>query len=248
MVHPGDLLDERPIREFVGMAARSGTYRERGTVERAVARTEGLVRLHRTLDRLGYITTDGPTVGALGPLRGGPVAQGKALAAHVREQRGLGYAPIDDLVALAEHQLGLHVLIDYFGEGFDGLCVHDDGFALAVVNSAGPAGRQRFTLAHELCHHLLGDLENGLHVDERVFGGGGNPSEVRANAFAAYFLMPPAGVREIVEYPFRTETAARVQHRFGASLQTVAYHLTNLRIIDERGRARTPSHWGAPAG
>ncbi len=137
---------------------------------------------------------------------------------------------------MAEDQFGLNVLVDYFGDGFDGLCVHDDGFALAVVNSNGPESRQRFTIAHELCHHLTNDLEDGLRVDESLFASGGNPSEMRANAFAAHLLMPPSGVRGLVGQPFLPEMAAAVQYSFGASLLAVAFHLGNLRLIDDRWR------------
>ncbi|MGH9224450.1 MAG: helix-turn-helix domain-containing protein [Acidimicrobiales bacterium] len=235
-IHPGDLLDDRPIGEFVGMAARSGTYRERSTVEHAIARTEAAVRLHRTLARLGYGTAAAPAVDPPAAVKGSPGTQGKTLAAWVRSELGLGDDPIDDLIGLAEEGFGLNLLIDHFGDGFDGLCVHDDGFALGVVNSAAPASRQRFTIAHELCHHIVNDLQDGLHVDESLFSTGGDPSEVRANAFAAYLLMPPGGVRDVVGQPFRVEMAARLQYQFGASLQSVAFHLRNLGLIDDRWR------------
>lgn len=60
------------------------------------------------------------------------------------------------------------------------------------------AFRQRFTIAHELGHLLAGD-DQGVHVDEDIYGpwskkGSG---EIRANGFAAAFLMPEDALRSV---------------------------------------------------
>lgn len=81
-----------------------------------------------------------------------------------------------------------------------------DAVAL-LVNAADPPFRKRFTIAHELGHHFLHLLEDGVFVDGEadLFRGaiaevqqGIAPErrrEIQANMFAAALLMPQAAVR-----------------------------------------------------
>jgi len=62
---------------------------------------------------------------------------------------------------------------------------------VALINRQHPSGRRRFTLAHELGHHLLA---NEYSVDWNV--GGDDDSEKVINAFAIHFLMPRDDVRD----------------------------------------------------
>jgi Zn-dependent peptidase ImmA (M78 family) len=64
------------------------------------------------------------------------------------------------------------------------------------VSAVRPAGRQRFTCAHELGHHVFG---HGTRVDElvedRASEGPKSDDERLADVFAGYLLMPLAVVR-----------------------------------------------------
>ena len=57
-----------------------------------------------------------------------------------------------------------------------------------------------------------------------------SPVEVQANAFAAEFLAPAAGVRAMVDGEPSLETIARIAERFGVSLQAALVRLNNLRL------------------
>jgi transcriptional regulator with XRE-family HTH domain len=115
--------------------------------------------------------------------------QGCFLAVEVRRTLELGIAEIGDLPALVEMHFAADVALSPLGEGSDGLCAHNGEAALLVVNTDYPAGRTRFTLAHELGHHLLRDPRD---VIEEHFGDmfGASYVERRVNAFAGHLLLP----------------------------------------------------------
>jgi Zn-dependent peptidase ImmA (M78 family) len=64
-----------------------------------------------------------------------------------------------------------------------------------VISSMRPVPRQVFTCAHEIGHHVLGhgEIVDGL-IENRNEDIKLNETERNADAFAAYFLMPPTAV------------------------------------------------------
>jgi Zn-dependent peptidase ImmA (M78 family)/transcriptional regulator with XRE-family HTH domain len=115
--------------------------------------------------------------------------QGRVLAEEVRRILEFGIAEIGDLPALVEMHFAADVALSPLGEGSDGLCAHHGEAALLVVNTDYPTGRTRFTLAHELGHHLLRDPRD---VIEEQLGDMFATSyiERRVNAFAGHLLLP----------------------------------------------------------
>jgi transcriptional regulator with XRE-family HTH domain len=115
--------------------------------------------------------------------------QGRVLAEEVRRILEFGIVEIGDLPAFVEMHLAADVALSPLGGGSDGLCAHDGEAALLVVNTDYPTGRTRFTLAHELGHHLLRDPRD---VIEEQFGDMSATSyiERRVNAFAGHLLLP----------------------------------------------------------
>jgi transcriptional regulator with XRE-family HTH domain len=115
--------------------------------------------------------------------------QGRCLAEEVRRILELGIGEIGDLPGLVEMHFAADVALSPLGEGSDGLCAHGGEAALLVVNTDFPAGRTRFTLAHELGHHLLRDprdvIEEQLH-DMLA----STYIERRVNSFAGHLLLP----------------------------------------------------------
>lgn len=73
--------------------------------------------------------------------------------------------------------------------------VYSPGKPVIVVSSLRPQGRQSFTCAHELGHHIYG---HGEQFDELVEERGNNrrydPKEFEANCFASELLMPKTTV------------------------------------------------------
>lgn len=115
--------------------------------------------------------------------------QGRVLAEEVRRILEFGIAEIWDLPALVEMHFAADVALSPLGQGSDGLCAHDGEAALLVVNTDYPTGRTRFTLAHELGHHLFHDPRD---VIEEQFSDMFTTSyiERRVNAFAGHLLLP----------------------------------------------------------
>lgn len=139
-----------------------------------------------------------------------------------------------DLPTLVEDTFGADVAIGELGSDFDGLAVSSGDVKLIVLATSHVAARQRFTLAHEL-GHLLANDDQGLHLDRDVFdkAQAREPSEVRANAFAAAFLMPEPRLRSAVSSTgFSDADFAALACDLMVTPSALAYRLQNLRLID----------------
>lgn len=235
-------------RPMLAIAARLGRFRDPGAVDRALRRAGTLIGLHELLDSVlgpappGAAPAGAAPLAAAGPRLGGPgrgpaVDQGRRLAGQVRRALGLGDGPVARLPDLLEERFRLDVDLSPLPEAVDGLCVSVGERTLVLVGSRKPSSRQRFTLAHELAHYLLDDLDP-LYVDER---GARTRSlaEMRANAFAAHLLMPEPGVRSAIEGTTDdAERAVRVALTFGTSVSAAAYQLGNLGLLPDTVRDR----------
>ena len=117
----------------------------------------------------------------------------------------------------------------------DAAYVEVGSFGVAVINGTTDPGRRRFSLAHELGHHLTGDAYEpsprlGTSDTERMF-----------NAFAAYLLMPRSSVLSIWDEfsAWSPRLAAiAVAVRFSVSWTAACNQLRNLDLIDSRERER----------
>jgi len=249
-------------RPMLAIAARLGHFRDPGAVDRALRRAEALIRLDELLDSvlgpsppsgpsppegpsppsgaapLGGAALPGPAAVRRGEVGRGPaVDQGRRLAGQVRQALRLGDGPLGPLPEVLEERLRLDVDFSPLPEAVDGLCVSVGEHALVLVGSSKPSSRQRFTLAHELAHYLVDDLDP-LYVDERGVRAR-SVAEMRANAFAAHLLMPEPGVRAAIEgFTDDAERAVRVALTFGTSVSAAAYQLGNLGLLPESVRDR----------
>lgn len=123
------------------------------------------------------------------------IQQGQKVATEERQRLGLGVAPIGDLSDLLETQ-GVRTGVVALPENISGLTLVDSAIGVfVVINSKHVAMRQRFSLAHEYGHVLLDRDRAGAisRAENRS-----DLLEVRANAFAAEFLMPAEGVVQFV--------------------------------------------------
>lgn len=132
-----------------------------------------------------------------------------------------------------------------------GLCVHDDGVALLFASSSATTGHLRFTLAHELAHHLLDDPQE-IVIDKDLFSRGTSP-EVTANAFASALLMPVAGIRSVIDgHKVDTAMIQSLIRTFGVSYTSIVIRLETLGLIDnlerKRWESRTPTSVLTEAG
>jgi Zn-dependent peptidase ImmA (M78 family)/transcriptional regulator with XRE-family HTH domain len=229
-----DLLEPRPLAQRLRVAARQQDA-ESTAVEKAIDRVSDVVRLWELIDVHLPEHASAPAVHV--PTRGLAIDQGRILAVEAREQWNLGDDPLPELFGVIEDMAGLPVLLEPLGSGLDGLLVRTEQLALALVDSSGTFGRQRFTAAHELCHFLAADGEL-LVVDKDVLAGG-STSEMRANAFAAHFLMPRVGIeRYLRDRAVDGNVLAELQFVFGVSLESLLWHLLNTGFISKNERRR----------
>jgi Zn-dependent peptidase ImmA (M78 family)/transcriptional regulator with XRE-family HTH domain len=159
-----------------------------------------------------------------------------------------------DLASVVEVAFGADVAICSLGAGFDGLAVSSDDVKLILVGTSRIPARQRFTIAHELGHLLAGD-DQRVHVDSDIHGAPGlrDPSERRANAFAAAFLMPESKLRDAVEAtPPTIESLAALAAQLSVSPASLAIRMRDLELIDsdlhERFRETTSAEAARIAG
>jgi Zn-dependent peptidase ImmA (M78 family)/transcriptional regulator with XRE-family HTH domain len=137
----------------------------------------------------------------------------------------------DDLATVIEDAFGVDVAVGPLGDNFDGLAVSNDRVKLIVVSPSTNPGRQRFTLAHELGHLLFGD-DQGLHLDQDIYAEHDTSrlSEMRANAFAAAFLMPTYAVQQAAGAIRTAVDLGRVALDFAVTPSALSYRLKGLGL------------------
>ncbi len=122
--------------------------------------------------------------------------RGAKRAREARAALGLDpAAPLADILDVVEAQKP--VIVAAMPDGVAGACFAGQ---ILWVNGNQYAPRQRFTLAHEFGHAWIGH-DGRLEPDtvETLNGRTSNPYEIQANAFAAEFLVPKAGLGSLRE-------------------------------------------------
>ena len=189
------------------------------------------------------------------------------LAMSVRELLGLELGPIPSMTDLVERTLGVDLLWvspEDLDPSIDAASARAPSPAILVnlVQGAECWWRTRMTLAHEIGHLIFdrsllgGARRRGFFLFSpklpRVSGRGtraGGASrwhlfddfesiERRANAFAAYFLAPPSGVRHLVSRMDVMSEAAitAVCHRYGIGREAAINVLINAHGLSRDAR------------
>ncbi|MGM0575956.1 MAG: helix-turn-helix domain-containing protein [Myxococcota bacterium] len=158
-------------------------------------------------------------------------AQAEDVALAVREAWHLGHNAIPCLAdTLEEH--GLMVLTTDADESskFDGLAATVGDVPVVVVGADWPGDRQRFTMAHELGHLVLGGrLANALD------------GEKASNRFAGAFLVPAQTVRrELGAHRNRLEPRElyTLKHEYGVSMMAWVFRAHDAGVIGDGTKSR----------
>ena len=161
------------------------------------------------------------------------VQQGQAAAEDERRRLDLGIAPLPDVTDLLGAQ-GIGTALMDMDDEISGLTlIGADGNVLVAANRTHHILRRRFSFAHEYAHVLLDRERKAImsRVSDRT-----SLMEVRANAYAAAFLMPAEGVRSYVDAlskglpsrptadVFDEDAATRVEGRVSARAQDLQLH------------------------
>ncbi|HET6548226.1 MAG TPA: ImmA/IrrE family metallo-endopeptidase [Solirubrobacter sp.] len=142
-------------------------------------------------------------------------------------------APLECLLSVVEERFP--VVVAALPDAVAGACC----WSVLWVNGNQIARRQRFTLAHEFGHAWIGH-DGALEPDtlETLYGRPTNPYEIQANAFAAEFLVPRAGIAERVRGEPTLEDVVRIGAEYGVSAPVVVIRLKQLRLASPERLAR----------
>lgn len=167
----------------------------------------------------------------------------EAVVEALRTRRKLGLSSWQSACVLdAADQLGIEVrLVDIPSmEGF--YC--RSGRPTIILSTLRPTGRQNFTCAHEVGHHVLGHGEQFDELieqksDERQQ----DPDEFMADCFAGAFLMPKTAVsrafvvRNVKPQDCEPEALYTIANWFGVGYATLVHHLRSGLGLIQPARA-----------
>lgn len=147
---------------------------------------------------------------------GEQIRRARARAGQLLEEYGIERIPTP-LTRIAR-KLGIQIDYTPLDDALSGMAFIKDGKKFVWVNSLHHPNRQRFTLSHEIGHHVLhGEmLANGVHVDKGILrrdatsAEGTAIEEIEANNFASELLMPEKLLRAIVDDGVNVEDEARM--------------------------------------
>jgi hypothetical protein len=145
---------------------------------------------------------------------------------------------VDEALVVAEAQFpfGPEALVDRMGltvrrtamDGCDGWCVRLGERAIIRINSSTGESRQRFTLAHEIAHLLLG-VEPELLLSDREPLAEDKAEEGKVNRLTGKLLLPLSKLRELVTaVPVDPATLKRVARRAHVSELMAACRIAKL--------------------
>jgi Zn-dependent peptidase ImmA (M78 family) len=161
-------------------------------------------------------------------------ATGASNAANELVEKAAVVHPPVDVERLAV-MCGALVLYRGFPDSLSGLVFAHAGTVVIGINAHHHPNRQRFSLAHELGHYVLGHHQNArgyedrFHIDtsEGMAPGFAWRAERTANDFAAEVLMP----RRFISAAFKTTNVpSELAELFVVSELAMGYRLVNLGL------------------
>lgn len=166
--------------------------------------------------------------------------KGAKRAREARQALGIdSAAPLNDLLTTVERDVGLPVVIRAMDDEVAGAYWHDGDRRLIHVNGTQGHVRQRFTLAHEAGHAWLGH-DAGVPVDkvQTLHGKTTSPVEIQANSFAAEFLVPRAGLEEVITHEPDLDVLVKVAAHYRVSAPMVLIRFETCGLVSEGRAAR----------
>lgn len=160
------------------------------------------------------------------------INQAVALAAEVRRLLNHVSGPLVDLQGACE-ELGLLAFAMRLGDGSgDAVYAEVESLGVAVINGSADDGRRRFSLAHELGHHIVGDAFEAVNLGSRT--------ERLLDVFALHLLLPADSVRTswtTLDRKFPTRLSAlAIAVRFSVSWTAACNQLRYLGLISQEVR------------
>ena len=151
--------------------------------------------------------------------------------------KALAAIPVEQIA----RERGVNVQSVPLDDELSGMAFVKGDAAVIIVNAAHHPNRRRFTIAHELGHHMLhrAYLCDNVHVDKAILkrdelsSDGTDRKEIQANAFAAELLMPECLMRRWSEIDINDEvTVNSLAKKLGVSPAALTYRFINLGIAE----------------
>lgn len=126
----------------------------------------------------------------------------------------------------------LGIAVKYYSpeDGNDGMSFFNNGVPTILLSNTVPLSRQRFTVAHELGHIMLGHIGRYALVN-REPSVKDNPVEQEANVFASRLLAPAC-----VLWGCNARTAEEVAALCDISLQAARFRAERMAVLYQRGK------------
>lgn len=160
--------------------------------------------------------------------------QGEQAALVLRKYLGFGPAEVPLDLFREMHRLGLHVFrrkLD--NSNVSGLFLrHPVARRCVLVNYSEDVFRQRFTVAHEVGHSILDDDSDDVIVSFEKRDRS-NLVEVRANAFAGTFLVPPELLAHHRQIHWTAQTVVEFSKKLCVNPEVLVIALRRERMIDD---------------
>lgn len=139
-----------------------------------------------------------------------------------------GKLPVDPVVIA--QRMGIEVQPSSPFSSESGHYLYRDGSPLITYHPTDAPVRRRFTIAHEVGHHVHGDVDAPRDTAESFNSMSRDPREVAANRFAAALLMPKSVVNFFVLEKGVTDLS-ELAGKFGVSMAAMKFRLKNIGLI-----------------
>jgi len=133
---------------------------------------------------------------------------------------------IRDIINHIKKEKDLSIYSWAFGEDTDGIQITEGEKATIGYNKAQHPHRQRFTVAHEIGHLLLGHTGKNFILDLNSK----KPEEIEANQFAAELLMPLEMLKKDLQSKKNAKDIAR---EYNVSEEAVWWRLYDCKLISK---------------
>lgn len=153
------------------------------------------------------------------------VNQGREMANLERHRLNLGFAPVADMAELIATQAIWAVAVQMPQE-VSGFFLHNRACGMSIfVNQDHSQARRRFSYAHEYAHALV---DRNKSAKPSSSANRNELVEKRANAFAAEFLVPEGGTREMLDLLQKGAPTRESVHLYDPTTDDAEAHLSRL--------------------
>lgn len=132
---------------------------------------------------------------------------------------------VRDIISYLKREKDLSVYAWAFGKDIDGIQITEGEKSAIGYNQAQHPHRQRFTVAHEIGHLLLGHTTKNFILDLNS----NKPEEIEANKFAAELLMPLKLLKK--DFQNGMKNAKDIASAYNVSEEAVWWRLKECKLI-----------------